>query len=98
MFVTINKKVVPGDAFLVDATITFDTYATGGIAILPSDFKLTTIDNVIFSSPLLGHKWTPEYDRTAGKIIVYTAASPPAQLHDGASMAGLTLDVTIIGK
>lgn len=88
--IVINKKISLGNAYAVFATVDFGNYATGGLAIAPSQFGLVEF---IYAPT----QWLPasgffDYDGTTLKA--YSAAN--TEVADNTNLAALK--IMVIGK
>jgi hypothetical protein len=102
--VAINRKLQgKGNSLagykIVLGTITFDSsYPTGGEAIAASDFGLTAIEAMFFSSDVLAATTALSvlsYDRTTGKVrAVGSNGAAPAQLVEIANTTDLSAQIS----
>lgn len=83
----LNRKVTIADVALDNS------YPTGGEAVTPSQFGLSSIDQVIIDG---GNGYRPQFDYTNNKIKVYTSAG--TETTNTTDLSALTLRVQAVGQ
>lgn len=90
------KRTVFGNKRVVIASLTFDSsYPTGGEAVLPSDFGLSSIDSIL----CFPHKTMTRlaaYDHANAKVKLYTALSTEAAA--ASDQSSITIEVLVVGN
>jgi hypothetical protein len=88
--ITINKKVSLGDAYAVFATVDFGPYATGGLAIAPSEFGL--VEFIYAPTQMLPASGFFDYD--GATLMAYSATN--TEVADNTNLGALK--IMVIGK
>lgn len=88
-----NKRTKMLAVYVVIADITGDTsYPTGGYAITPAVFGLTTFDFVLVPS---ANGYGATYNATTGKIVVYASAN--TEVTAATNLSAITFRVMAMG-
>ena len=91
-----HSRTVVGDRRFVVANVTFDSsYPTGGEAITPATFGLSSVDTVLCYPHQLATR-IASYDHTNSKILLYTALSTEAA--NASDQSTITIQVQVIGN
>lgn len=99
--ITVNSVAVPGDRHFAIADVTFDSsYPTGGYAVTPATFGLTSSIDFLVANDAAGYN--VRFDNVNSKIMLYdTGASSGAVLAETASTTDVhtvTTRVLAFGK
>ena len=97
--VTVNRRDVPGDKYLVQADVTLpSSYETGGQVLAASDFNLTKFDWLSVASPCVSG-YVLSWDKTNKKLMAYVqdAGGALAEVSAAVDLSAVTVPVLVMG-